>query len=166
MQHTQAGVAFQGINLNPSNPNTNVNRILFPGSPYQNENYLPNVLFSNYNALQVQLRRNYQHLTLEANYTWSHEIDDEVNVFAGFSDPFKPLYDTGSGDWDTRHNFTVSALYNLPLLKGHSRLEQETRAVGSYPALSRPAAAWRKMSRSPTGSSANYMRPNRNAACV
>jgi len=51
---------------------------------------MPNSLYSNYNALQAQLRRNYKQLALEANYTWSHEIDDEVNVFAGFSDPFKP----------------------------------------------------------------------------
>ena len=62
VQHTQAGVAFQGVNLNPSNPNSNVNRRLAAqGVPYQNENYMPNALFSNYNALQAQLRRNVGH---------------------------------------------------------------------------------------------------------
>ncbi len=164
VQHTQAGVAFQGVNLNPSNPNTNVNRILSPGSPYQNENYLPNVLFSKYSALQAQLRRNYQHLTLEANYTWSHEIDDEVNVFAGFSDPFKPSLDTGSGDWDTRHNFTVSALYDLPLLKGHSRLEQETLGGWQLSSIIQTRTGLAQNVEVTNGFFGNYMRPNRNAS--
>jgi Carboxypeptidase regulatory-like domain len=135
VQHTQAGVAFQAINLNPSNPNTNVNRPLAAkGVPYQNESYLPNNLFSKYNAMQVQLRRNTKQLELEANYTWSHEIDDEVNVFAGFSDPFNPNYDRGNGDWDTRNNFTASVVYNLPELKGSNRLTQET--IGGWQASS------------------------------
>lgn len=126
VQHTQAGVAFQGINLNPSNPNSNVNRRLAAqGVPYQNENYMPNNLFSNYNALQVQLQRNIGRLDLEANYAWSHEIDDEVNVFAGFSNPFNINLDRSSGDWDTRHNLTASAIYSFSDLPGSSRLVRE-----------------------------------------
>jgi hypothetical protein len=164
VQHTQAGVAFQGVNLNPSNPNTNVPSILSSSSPYQNENYMPGVLFSKYNALQAQLRRNYQHLTLEANYTWSHEIDDEVNVFAGFSDPFKPSLDTGSGDWDTRHNFTVSALYDLPLLKGHSRLEQETLGGWQLSSILQTRSGLAQNVEVTNGFFGNYMRPNRNAS--
>ena len=164
VQHTQAGVAFQGVNLNPSNPNTNVPSILSSTSPYQNENYMPNVLFSKYSALQAQLRRNYQHLTLEANYTWSHEIDDEVNVFAGFSDPFKPSLDTGSGDWDTRHNFTVSVLYDLPELKGHSRLEQETLGGWQLSSIVQTRSGLAQNVEVTNGFFGNYMRPNRNAS--
>ncbi len=135
VQHTQAGVAFQALNLNPQSPNSNVPRPLSAkGIPYQNENYYPNSLFSNYNAMQVQLRRNAKQLTLQANYTWSHEIDDEVNVFAGFEDPMNPLFDRGNGDWDTRNNFTASAVYSLPELKGSKRLTQE--ALGGWQASS------------------------------
>jgi hypothetical protein len=58
-------------------------------------------------------------LDLQANYTWSHEIDDMLNVFSpGFESPYTPAYDRGSGDWDVRHNLTGSALYSLPDLKG------------------------------------------------
>ena len=161
VQHTQAGVAFQGVNLNPSNPNTNVASVLSGKSPYQNENYMPNILFSKYNALQAQLRRNYQHLTLEANYTWSHEIDDEVNVFAGFSDPFKPSLDTGSGDWDTRHNFTASALYDLPALKGSSRLTQETLGGWQVSNIIQTRSGLAQNVEVTNGFFGNYMRPNR-----
>ncbi len=134
VQHTQAGVAFQAVNLNPQNPNTNVNRPLAGTSPYQNETYLPNSLFSKYNALQVQFRRAEGSLTMEANYTWSHEMDDEVNVFAGFEDPLDPRHDIGNGDWDVRQNFTASAVYSFPQLEGKSHLMQET--LGGWQATS------------------------------
>jgi hypothetical protein len=117
-QHMQAGVAFAAINLNPANPFTQVR----PHSEFANENYLGDVLSSNYNALQVQLRHNLGKLQLEANYTWSHEIDDLVNVFSGFSNPFDPSADRGSGDIDVRQNLTASMVYNLPELKDRNAL--------------------------------------------
>jgi hypothetical protein len=112
-QHMQAGVSFAAPNANPANIVTQAR----PYPNFANENLNSDSLSSNYNALQVQLRRNVGRLTLEANYTWSHEIDDLVNVFSGWSDPLNPSLDRGSGDWDVRHNFTASAVYNLPELK-------------------------------------------------
>ncbi|MBZ5653848.1 MAG: TonB-dependent receptor [Acidobacteriia bacterium] len=115
VQHLQAGVDFSAINLNPTNPNPNVGRPL-PG--FASENFDADTLSSTYNALQAQLRRNVGRFNLEANYTWSHEIDNLVNVFGGWSNPFNPNVDRGSGDWDVRHNFSASLVYNLPDLKG------------------------------------------------
>jgi len=112
-QHMQAGVSFAALNANPANIVTQAR----PFSGFANENIDSDGLYSNYNALQVQLRRHVGRLTWEANYTWSHEIDDLVNVFSGWSDPFNPSVDRGSGDWDVRHNFTTSVLYSLPYLK-------------------------------------------------
>ena len=160
VQHTQAGVAFQGINLNPSNPNTNVPSVLSATSPYQNENYMPNSLYSNYNALQAQLRRNYKQLALEANYAWSHEIDDEVNVFAGFSDPFNPNLDRGNGDWDTRQNLTASALYTFSDLKGSSRLIQETLGGWQASSILQTRSGLAQNVEVTNGFFGNYMRPN------
>jgi hypothetical protein len=117
-QHLQAGVDFAAVNLNPANTVTAAR----PLTGFANENFDSDSLFSSYNSLQVQLRRNIGKLNLEANYTWSHEIDDQVNVFGGFSDPFDPAIDKGSGDWDVRHNLTGSAVYSLPDLKGSSAL--------------------------------------------
>lgn len=117
-QHMQAGVDFAAPNANPANIVTQAR----PYSGFANENLNSDSLSSNYNALQVQIRRNVGQLTLEANYTWSHEIDDLVNVFSGWSDPLDPSIDRGSGDWDVRHNLTASAVYNLPGLKNSNSL--------------------------------------------
>jgi hypothetical protein len=114
VQHMQAGVNFAAVNLNPANTITDARQL----SGFASENLDADNLSSTYNALQVQLRRNTGRLNLEANYTWSHEIDDMVNVFGGFSDPFNPSLDRSSGDWDVRNNFTASAVYSLPDLKG------------------------------------------------
>lgn len=117
-QHMQAGVSFAAPNANPANIVTQVRP--FSGFANENENY--DFLSSNYNALQVQVRRTAGRLTLEANYSWSHEIDNLVNVFGGWSDPLNPGLDRGSGDWDVRHNLTASAVYNLPELNNSNRL--------------------------------------------
>src|SRR6185437_556684 len=58
------------------------------------------------------------------NYAWSHEIDNMVNVFNGFSNPYDPNFDRGPGDWDIRHNFTASAVYSMPKLRGHNAIER------------------------------------------
>jgi Carboxypeptidase regulatory-like domain/TonB dependent receptor len=117
-QHMQAGVDFAAINLNPANAVTQVR----PFSGFANENLNSDNLGSNYNALQVQVRRTGAKLNLEANYTWSHEIDDLVNVFSGWSDPLNPSVDRASGDWDVRHNLTGSAVYSLPAMKDANSL--------------------------------------------
>jgi hypothetical protein len=118
VQHLQAGVDFAAINLNPANAVTQAR----PLSGYASENLDADTLYSSYNALQVQLRKDIGRFIVEGNYSWSHEIDDLVNVFGGWSDPFDPNIDRGSGDWDVRHNFTASLIYNLPDLKGSSYL--------------------------------------------
>lgn len=119
--HMQAGISFAALNANPANVITQARQF----SGFANENIDAPELFSKYNALQVQLKRNAKRLTLEANYTWSHEIDDLVNVFSGFSNPFNAQADVGSGDWDVRQNFTASALYNLPDLKNQNTIVRE-----------------------------------------
>jgi hypothetical protein len=161
VQHTQAGVAFQALNFNPQSPNTNVGRPLAAkGVPYQNENYYPNILFSKYNALQVQLRRNARALQLEANYAWSHEMDDEVNVFAGYEDPMNPLLDRGNGDWDVNQNLSASAVYNLPVFAGRSRLMQETAGGWQASSILQARSGMAQNVEVTNGFFGNFMRPN------
>jgi hypothetical protein len=115
VHHMQAGVDFAPLNANPANVFTQARQF----SGFANENVLSDGLGSNYNSLQVKLIRNVGRLNLQANYTWSHEIDDMVNVFSpGFESPYTPIFDHSSGDWDVRNNFTGNALYSLPDLKG------------------------------------------------
>ena len=111
--HMQAGVDFSAVNLNPANVVTQARQY----NGFANENYDCDCLSSNYNSLQVQLRHNIGRLNFEGNYTYSHEIDDMVNVFGGFSDPLNPNIDRGSGDWDVRHNVTGSVVYTWNELK-------------------------------------------------
>ena len=56
-------------------------------------------------------------MNIEANYSYSHEIDDLVNVFQGWSNPFNANADRSSGDWDVRQNLTGSIVYDLAELK-------------------------------------------------
>jgi Carboxypeptidase regulatory-like domain/TonB dependent receptor len=121
-QHMQAGVDFAAVNLNPANYLTQSGR---PFSNFANENYDADELSSNYNAMQVQLRHSTGRLNFEANYSWSHEIDDMINVFNGFSNPTNPSADRGPGDWDIRHNVTGSVVYNLPSLTGFNSFVRE-----------------------------------------
>ncbi|HWR15722.1 MAG TPA: carboxypeptidase regulatory-like domain-containing protein [Terriglobales bacterium] len=106
-----AGAAYAGMELNYSP---------FGGKQLSNDfgqiRRLGNFLDSNYNALQVSVRRHMAAgLNLDANYTWSHEIDDAVNILTGaFQNSHNPKGDYGSGDIDVRHNFTLGLVYDIP----------------------------------------------------
>ena len=71
---------------------------------------------SNYNALQVTLKRNLaKGLRFNANYTWSHAIDDVVGFFKDYQDENNARAERASSDQDVRHNFTMDAGYDVPL---------------------------------------------------
>lgn len=71
---------------------------------------------SNYNALQTTLKiRSWRGLSAQFAYTWAHELD-EVTEYRGVI-PFDSTnlrLDYGSGDFDTRHNFTTFLTYDIP----------------------------------------------------
>jgi hypothetical protein len=80
---------------------------------------------SNYNALQVSLEQRLSHgFTLNANYTWSHVLDD----FSGLSEEGDQGYSNadphnlrnteyGNGDNDIRNRFVLQSTYQLPFGK-------------------------------------------------
>jgi hypothetical protein len=61
-------------------------------------------------------------LSVQANYTFAHAIDDVEDPAAGASDPQNinniPA-ERGNGSGDVRHNFAFNLLYDVPLGKGH-----------------------------------------------
>jgi hypothetical protein len=81
---------------------------------------------SNYNSLQVQLKKRLSHgLTFQAAYTWSHSIDD-TSGYEGSgaapgstrtTDPFNFSLDRGDSNFDARHRFVVNYTYELPIPK-------------------------------------------------
>lgn len=87
---------------------------------------------SNYNGLQVTAQKRLSHgLDIIANYTWSHCLDTVSNGgFLSFSSAgiLSPLpgelgRQYGNCDYDVRHNFNASYVYELPFKTSHSRLK-------------------------------------------
>jgi len=86
---------------------------------------------SNDNALEVMLQRSmYKGLQLTAAYTWSHALDDGdgalstgtadegIQVVNGVPAMRGSSGDYGNSDEDIRHNFSFSALWQLPFGRG------------------------------------------------
>jgi Carboxypeptidase regulatory-like domain/TonB dependent receptor len=69
---------------------------------------------SNYNALQVNFKRNFtQGFRYNMNYTWAHAIDDVVGFFRDYQDPNNARAERASSDQDIRHNFVLDIGYDL-----------------------------------------------------
>ncbi len=72
---------------------------------------------STYNGLWVTGTKSFGHgLQFNANYTWSHSIDENSRNFQGVTvqNSLNPFADRASSDFDARHHFTFSTLYDLP----------------------------------------------------
>ncbi len=91
---------------------------------------LGNLGESNYNALQVELRRRFSGgLFLQANYTFQKTLDnispgnpginsEDQSRVAAFLDNQNPHLDYGRADFDQTHIFNLNAVYDLPFGKG------------------------------------------------
>ena len=79
---------------------------------------------SNYNGLTISARHHFSSLQVQANYTWSHALDEISN--AGFlqyaiatnqsiltpQDPFNlRAFNYGNADYDTRHYFSLNYVW-------------------------------------------------------
>ncbi|QNI30241.1 carboxypeptidase regulatory-like domain-containing protein [Alloacidobacterium dinghuense] len=83
---------------------------------------------SNYNGLIASVVRRSKMLTLQANYTYSHAMDEISNGgILGFSagksliypiNPFNLRYNYGNSDYDSRHNITAGYVFTMPYYRG------------------------------------------------
>jgi len=83
---------------------------------------LANAATSDYDALQVQFRRQMAHgLQALASYTWSHSIDTaSAGAIYGSANALLPSVtsqDRGPSDFDLRHTLSAAMTYDLPALK-------------------------------------------------
>jgi hypothetical protein len=79
---------------------------------------IENTANSIYNSLQISARRSIGDLTVSANYTFSHSIDDSSDRGdALFVDPSDAARNRASSNFDVRHLFTLSYVYAIPLFK-------------------------------------------------
>jgi len=93
-------------------------RRLLDGVNFQKIDYEESHGGASYNGLQAVLRyRATRGLSLMSSYTWSHSIDTFSTIgvqCACYQNPLDPAADRGSSDYDQRHVFALSAVYDLP----------------------------------------------------
>ena len=99
---------------------------------YGNINYRGDQGYSRYNGLNLKFSSSNlwnKGITLTANYTWSHSIDNLSSTFSdgywgnywlGYTDFFNPTLDQGNSDFDLRHRFVASMIWDLPWMKNSS----------------------------------------------
>ena len=90
-----------------------------------------------YDGLNVRFQTTDLHrtgLTLVANYTYSHALDDLSDTFSGsltsdslgYLDPLHPQLDYGSADFDIRQRFVLSPVWQTPWFKTGKGLLPQT----------------------------------------
>jgi hypothetical protein len=94
--------------------------------------YLGNDASSSYNSLQVKLRRQFSSgFSLLANYTWSKTVDFDNLYYAT-----DPSVSRGVGNFDRKHNFVMTSIWDLPVGKGRTLLGDAgpvwNRVVGGW----------------------------------
>lgn len=109
---------------------TAINSPLTPGSgPVQPRRAMPefgdldggsNRFASNYNSLQVTLRKRFSRgLQFNTNYTWGKVLDEQSSLAESRSqNPFNIRGDYGRSSIDVRHIFNLSYVYDMPFGKG------------------------------------------------
>jgi len=131
---------------NPSNQTSTLACITTPNSQYGPILNRGSRGSSSYNALNLKFQSQNLHNTgvsVVANYTWSHSLDDESSTFSdslqggsgdigslGYTDLTNPKLDWGNSDFDVRHRIVVSPIWETPWYKsGHSAMAE---ALGGW----------------------------------
>jgi len=98
--------------------------------------------WSNYNGLNFRVRANNvgnSGVTFTAAYTWSHALDTLSSTFSdtddfsnnngqftlGYLDPYNPMLDKASADFDIRHRFSTSAIWAIPAFRSSTGLAHQ-----------------------------------------
>jgi len=78
-------------------------------------------------------------LTLTSNWTWAHAIDNLSSTFSesgnngynlGFMDPFNPNLDRGDAEFDNRHRWAISGIWDVPVGKNSTGVAKQ--ALGGW----------------------------------
>ena len=118
---------------NPSNLTPTGACVMTPNAQYAAINDRGSRGSSAYHALNVHFQSQNLHNTgvsVVANYTWSHSLDDESSTFSdslqggsgdigslGYTDLMNPKLDWGNSDFDITHRVVVSPIWETPWYK-------------------------------------------------
>jgi hypothetical protein len=125
-----------------TNLNTGIAECLTrPNPQYTNVNMRGSAAGSSYNGLNLKFQtQNYRNsgLSLSANYTWSHSLDDLSSTFGdslqggsgyvgslGYTSLADPALDWGSSDFDVRQRLGVAPIWETPWFKHGNAFERE-----------------------------------------
>jgi hypothetical protein len=90
---------------------------ILPGVPLANITQVESSAFSSYNALWMSVtHRLSRGLQFDASYTWAKSLDTNSLNSSGFAvqDAYDIPNEFGLSDFDARHRFVLSAMYELP----------------------------------------------------
>ena len=79
--------------------------------------YIQNDEIANYEAFSVSVTQRLRHgFQLRSSYTWAHTLDVGGDSNGGGTpmNPYNWRADYGNSNWDLRHRFLLSSLYELP----------------------------------------------------
>ena len=88
--------------------------------------YITNQGYSNYDGMLISLRKRFSRgFQFDANYTWSHAIDNQSSVANAVQegliyDALNPDAGRGNADFDIRHLFNANAIWELPFGRGRT----------------------------------------------
>ena len=133
-----SGNVLLGDPRSDSSGNTGLTRLT---NQYSNINNRGSNGDSYYEAMNIQFQSTNLHnsgLSVVANYTLAHQIDDLSTTFSetnnafalGYLQPFNPGFDRGNGDLDIRHRLVVAPIFRTPSFAGGNRFMAQT--VGGW----------------------------------
>lgn len=120
-----ATVGYQGSTSHKLTRLVNQN-FLYKNNPAFFAVYFPTPdVNANYNGMNLRLSKQFaQGLQLDAMYRWSKSIDTLSYEGPGFvtnqSYPQDQRFERGPSDYDVRHHFVLSGLWDLPILRGRN----------------------------------------------
>lgn len=119
--------AFSGINIPPNGQRPN--SVFRPYPLLGSFTSIESDANSSYHSLQVQLNKRFSRgVQFTTAYTWSHAIDEVSDLFdlAGApslpQDNFNRRAERGDANFDVRHRFVYSLIWNLPGYNGNNFL--------------------------------------------
>ncbi|MDP9051434.1 MAG: TonB-dependent receptor [Acidobacteriota bacterium] len=116
--------------------------LTYLNSQFKNDNNRGSSGDSYYDGVNAQFNgRNLYHsgLSVIANYTFAHSLDDLSTAFSedsagnfelGYTNAFNPALDHASSDFDVRHRFVVAPIFDVPTFKDKPMLVREL--IGGY----------------------------------
>jgi hypothetical protein len=118
-----------------------------PNAQFTNVNMRGSAAGSSYNALNVRFQTQNLHqsgLSISANYTWSHALDELSSTFGdslqggsgyvgslGYTSLADPRLDWGSADFDVRQRLSLAPIWDTPWFK-HSGSGIEKEVLGGW----------------------------------